>query len=1268
MSRILRNSEMRWFLAAFVLTTASLAAAFFLRAANGPVRVNAPDRTPVYTEGAFTFSAPQQLGGKPISPIFFQADAEPEIKSDLFGNIYVTAINGVPGGVDLWKSTDNGGGFTYLGQPDGAQDKCSAATPQCIAAESADDSIDVSEGGYLYVSSLYIGSVTFATSMDGGTGGVQPGQAWTVNPVSTGVPIEDRQWIAAYGPQTVYMTVRQAPGTGRLLFTKSTDAGKTFSAPILLTSADSTEGNLVVDPYTGYLYTTFIPSSAPNRIDLLKSVDGGATWTTKTGVFTGAAGENPGHKFTILAVDRGGNLHLVFGLKKADGSYHVYLTSSPNDTDSNTPEVGAGDTWLGAVQVDDGTGNTKTAVMPWVVAGSPGVVDITWLGSPAATAEGTASNWHVFFAQTRNALDTIAPSFAQNQVETATIHDQDICFNGSGCADNPSMTPGNRELLEYYTMAIDPDGNAHIAYPDSVNNCPTDTCKTNTWYTKQTAGNGVTAPPSAPAAATFSPNIEVGSPGAEPSIWVDSHNCIYVSAPGNPWSWKSENNGLSFLSPTNPVADEPTLTGGDEDVITIPQPNGARPDHVYYTDLGLSSDHIRKSTDGGATWFKPGPGGAAGDTGISSDRQWLAVDRIGTDQYVYEVDHELASEAIRLSSSVNDNPWVTQAAMTDPELSTTIPNTNPGPTFVDKTTHNVYGVFNASIPTNNAANPPFGKLLNIWNFVAPPSAVAGGPPGPFTNYPVHKGVIDSPTTPPPPAGTQTFGTNNANIFPAADIDSAGNIYVVWSMNNSRTNEFSIWFASSHDQGKTFYGPFPVSSGSLSADETSVLPWIAAGDNGRVDIVWYKSNSVGDPNTMPDGSQWNVMFAQSVNANSREPVFTVSKASDHVMHVGSISTGGLIGSSDRSLLDYFEVAIGPDGLANIIYADNGNGATHAEFTRQNGGPLARTNPTSPTCIDTSATPTPTATATATASATGTPAPTATATATATASPSGTPAPTPTATATATATSTPVNVQLLNISGRVFAETGDRIGIGGFIISGASPTKKVILRAIGPSMKNGANPVPGRLADPVLELHASDGHTIRANDNWREGQETEIQQSGLAPSDNKEAAIIAPLPDGSYTAQIAGAANSTGIGLIEIYDLESNKAGELGNLAVRADVKTGDNVLINGLILGGGTPKRVAFRALGPSLQAQLGAAVLQDPILELHDANGVTLMSNDDWQQASNASEIQAAGLAPSNNKESAILMTLPPSNYTSIVRGVGNGTGIGVAEAYKLNN
>ena len=477
MSRALRNPEVRWFAFAVLVTLGSLTAAFLLQAASQAPAAAAEVRAATSIPGPFTFTTPLQLPKPPPLPtdIFFIADGEPEIKVDIDGNIYASAINGVPGGTDLWKSTNKGNSFDYMGQPDGLQDKCNAPLSQCLALGGADDSIDVSPGGYLYISSLYIGSVTVSTSYDGGTGGVEPGQKWEVHPAATGIPIEDRQWVAAYGPQTLNMTVRQAPGTGRLLFTKSTDAGKTFSPPILLTSANSTEGNLVVDPYNGNLYTTFIPAGALNRIDLLKSTDGGATWTTKTGIYTGPAGSDPAHKFTILAVDRGGNLHLVFSSTSSSTGTHVYLTSSTDQ----------GATWLPAVQVDSGAGNTTTAVQPWVVAGSAGVVNITWLGSPASSP--VKSNWHVFFAQTRNAL-VANPTFAENQVETAVMHDQDICFNGSGCANNQSQSPGNRDLLEYYTMTLDPEGNANIAYADSVTNCPEATCITHTWYTKQNAG------------------------------------------------------------------------------------------------------------------------------------------------------------------------------------------------------------------------------------------------------------------------------------------------------------------------------------------------------------------------------------------------------------------------------------------------------------------------------------------------------------------------------------------------------------------------------------------------------------------------------------------------------------------------------------------------------------------------------------------------------------------------------------------------------------
>jgi hypothetical protein len=224
-----------------------------------------------------------------------------------------------------------------------------------------------------------------------------------------------------------------------------------------------------------------------------------------------------------------------------------------------------------------------------------------------------------------------------------------------------------------------------------------------------------------------------------------------------------------------------------------------------------------------------------------------------------------------------------------------------------------------------------------------------------------------------------------------------------------------------------------------------------------------------------------------------------------------------------------------------------------------------------------------------------------------------------------------------------------------------------RAIGPSMKVNGTPVQGRLQDPYLELHDSSGGVIVNND-WRSDQEAEIIQTGLAPTDNRESAIVKRLPAGNYTAIIRAADGtpSPGIGLVELYDLSATDPGELGNLSVRADVRTDDNVLIDGLILQGGNPKRVLFRALGPSIKVPPGT--LQDPMMTLYNANGTVLRANDDWGQAPNASEIQMTGLAPPTSKEPAILLSLTAGNYTCVIEGVGRTTGIAVAEAYKLDN
>jgi hypothetical protein len=870
-----------------------------------------------------------------------------------------------------------------------------------VALGGGDDSIDVSSGGYLYVSSLWLGDVTMSTSMDGGTGGALPGQAWTVNPAAAAVPVDDRQWIAAYGPQTVYLSYTDI-GTSTIDVQKSTDAGKTFGPPVQVYDLTSTvfsdlQGNMAVDQYNGNLYGSFIPFGAHNQIYLFRSTDGGASFTLKQ-AYSGPGGTDNGQVFPALAVDRGGNVHIAFSRCNTAGhtSCQIYMVSSADQ----------GDTWTPARQVSSGI---ATAVLPAIAAGSPGTVDVAWLGSAASTPD-VPSDWHVFFAQTLNALSA-APTFTQVQAESAVMHDKSICFEGFGCPGDPGDDFGNRDLLEYFSMTIDPDGMANIAYPDSVTNCPSDTCITNTWFIKQTGGTSAYASPAPPASATFTNSSPItaspnNSSGAEPNAWVDSHNCIFaaaISGTGGPGVWKSTDDGASFGNKKQVLVGT-GLHNGDFDIISVPRPDGSRPDVLYTADLGLSSVHIGKSTDGGITYAQPGTGGSAGEVSASSDRMWLAADRIGPDQIVYLMDHELASEVIRFSASVNDMPWVTTTGTTEPELllppSSTLPNTNPGPIFVNKVTRNVYGVFGASTITTNAADPPFGKEPNVWGARGAPPAAPGAPPGPFSNFPVFKGLIDSPAT--ALAGTTTYGTHVAAIFPSADSDSAGNIYVVWAMNSARpnavqgsgapTHTYDIWFAASRDDGQTFYGPFRVSSGV----GTSVFPWIDAGDDGRVDIVWYQSANVapplvanptspgtltGGPNAMPAGSEWFVMFAQSLNADSREPVFTVSQASDHKNHTGSISIGGLTGSSDRSLLDFFEVAIGPDGKANIAYADNGLAPTHISYARQTGGPLALTSPTSPGCLG-APPPTPTPTPT-------TPAPTATPTAT----PPPTPTPTP-----------------------------------------------------------------------------------------------------------------------------------------------------------------------------------------------------------------------------------------------------------------------------------
>ena len=268
--------------------------------------------------------------------------------------------------------------------------------------------------------------------------------------------------------------------------------------------------------------------------------------------------------------------------------------------------------------------------------------------------------------------------------------------------------------------------------------------------------------------------------------------------------------------------------------------------------------------------------------------------------------------------------------------------------------------------------------------------------------------------------------------------------------------------------------------------------------------------------------------------------------------------------------------------------------------------------------------------------------------------------PTPTPTPTPTPSPIPATILgNISTRGKVETGDDVLIGGFIVTGTQP-KRVIVRAMGPSL-----PVPGALANPILELRDSAGALIRSNDDWRSDQEVEIAATGIPPNNNLESAIVQTLPaNGSaYTAIVRGVNNGTGVGLVEVYDLDRTVDSKLANISTRGLVQAGDNIMIAGTIILGQSSQRVLVRAIGPSLAVN---GKLADPNLALHDGNGTVIATNDNWRSHQEA-EIIATGIAPTDDLESALVRSLAPGPYTAVVRGGNETSGVALVEVYALN-
>ncbi|MEO8440017.1 MAG: alpha/beta hydrolase [Spartobacteria bacterium] len=254
---------------------------------------------------------------------------------------------------------------------------------------------------------------------------------------------------------------------------------------------------------------------------------------------------------------------------------------------------------------------------------------------------------------------------------------------------------------------------------------------------------------------------------------------------------------------------------------------------------------------------------------------------------------------------------------------------------------------------------------------------------------------------------------------------------------------------------------------------------------------------------------------------------------------------------------------------------------------------------------------------------------------------------------------VSQKLLNISTRANVGLNEDVLVGGFIVAGTT-NKRVVLRAIGPSLTSfGVN---GALANPMISLYDSSGILVESND---DRQALPGIPNPLLPANPKESLLSAILPPGAYTAILQGVNGTTGVGLVEVYDADPGSSSG-ANISTRGNIPTSAELIIGGFIIGGTTPTQVIVRGLGPSLTSLGITNALPDPVLELHDENGNLVFKNDNWRSSSQAQQIIATGIPPTNDLEAAIVETLAPGAYTILLYDSQLRTGVALVEAYNL--
>jgi hypothetical protein len=451
--------------------------------------------------------------------------------------------------------------------------------------------------------------------------------------------------------------------------------------------------------------------------------------------------------------------------------------------------------------------------------------------------------------------------------------------------------------------------------------------------------------------------------GFEQDLRLDptNPNRVYTSVPdglgtGTSFIWHSEDAGKTFkwvpaAAPTDGAA--PTCQQGGDTELAVDSAG-----HLYFNDLSLANFATARSDDHGAHFTAS----CAGVPNASVDRQWYAIEGDPTLNNGTQLDNNLLFLTADLFVLTADCPG--QAGGNELVLwRSPIPKAAACPTpdplaGVSFGPHRFISC-DEGIMDNNEISPVATRMDSSGNpnglptplrhvYIIHDSAnldkifVVRCFPVAFTTHPSGVECVDK-------LVANLSGTTGAN-FPSMAIDAIGNLYAVWE-ETANGNQTLLKYSYSTDQAQTWSTPITLPNnappnlvggqqlgGPLN---TNVMAWPAAGDDGRVDIAWYGTNATGANPDVASG-YYGLYLTQSLNAHDPNPTFTAPiLASEHTIHRGTQNTliGGQNGS--RSLGDFLQLRIGPQGEAMVAYADSSHKneadlLSHAMFVRQNGG--------------------------------------------------------------------------------------------------------------------------------------------------------------------------------------------------------------------------------------------------------------------------------------------------------------------------------------------